>query len=867
MTKKDVLPGAIAKIVAFCLAHRLAILLVALSLAGGSLVYTVKNFAISTNIDNLIAAELPWRQREAALSAAFPQRDDLILAVVDGASAEAAETGAKALAARLAPQQSLFQSVTAPGIGPFFEQNGLLYLDKGEVERAIDALIAAQPFLATLAQDPSLRGLAGMLALIGQSAGQTPDSGAATSAPLRALGGAIENAIEGSPSAFSWRALIAGAPASPADNLRFLQIKPVLDYGDLEPGANASAAIREAARDIGVHVRLTGPVALQDEEFATIADGALLNNSIMALAVGLILWRALRWGRLIFAVTVNLLIGLFVTAAIGLFLVRALNPISIAFAILFVGIGVDFGIQYAVRCRAERHLKDAADWAVLHAGGHAGKPLALAAAATAAGFYAFLPTAYRGLAELGVIAGTGMIVAFVTSITVLPALLSLLRLPPEPAPIGYAFLAPLDEFLARRRFPIIFTTLGVALLCAPLAFKVRFDFNPLNLRSAKVESVSTLLDLMQDPRTTPNTIDILAPSLADAETLAKELSALPQVESATTVANLVPEDQGQKRAIIADARALLLPSLAPAAAAPSPSDEDDRRALAQAGAALAGAARNGDEQTTLVRRLGESLQRLAQADPQARQRARAILIAPLPALLQSVRAALAPQTVDLASLPAELRRDWLTSDGRARIEIAPRGDKNDNETLRAFTKAVQALAPDASGAPVSILESGDTIVRAFLQAGAMALASIGVLLYLALRRLSDVALTLAPLLLAGLITMEICGALDLPLNFANIIALPLLLGLGVAFKIYYVLAWRAGAANLLQTSLTRAIFFSALTTASAFGSLWMSNHPGTSSMGRLLALSLLTTLCAAVLFQPALMGPPRRIEGDADAAL
>jgi len=137
-------------------------------------------------------------------------------------------------------------------------------------------------------------------------------------------------------------------------------------------------------------------------------------------------------------------------------------------------------------------------------------------------------------------------------------------------------------------------------------------------------------------------------------------------------------------------------------------------------------------------------------------------------------------------------------------------------------------------------------------------ASIAVLLWLALRRIGDVALTLAPLLLAGVYTMEICVLIDLKLNFANIIALPLLLGLGVAFKIYYVMAWRAGTAHLLQTSLTRAIFFSAMTTATAFGSLYLSNHPGTSSMGALLALSLATTLCAAVFFQPALMGPPRQ---------
>jgi predicted RND superfamily exporter protein len=121
-------------------------------------------------------------------------------------------------------------------------------------------------------------------------------------------------------------------------------------------------------------------------------------------------------------------------------------------------------------------------------------------------------------------------------------------------------------------------------------------------------------------------------------------------------------------------------------------------------------------------------------------------------------------------------------------------------------------------------------------------------------------LTLIPLLLAGVLTLEACVLLGVSLNFANIIALPLLLGVGVAFKIYYVMAWRAGRIGLLQSTLTRAVLFSAMTTAIAFGSMWASSYPGMSSMGKLMALSLLCTMWAAVFFQPVLMGPPRQVK-------
>ncbi|MGO9427749.1 MMPL family transporter [Rhodoblastus sp.] len=848
--------GFVAGVVSFCARRKWAVLAAALAVVVLAGFYAVDHFAISTDLNKLISADLPWRQREIALGQAFPQRDNMILAVLDAPDPELANKAALELQQALAPQKNFFADARCLEASDFFRREGLLFLPAKDVESRMDQLIEAQPFLGALAQDPSLRGLAGTLGLMARGGAEE------MAGPLTALAGAMERASADQPSDFSWSALFSGAPAALQEKRRFLQVKPVLDFSALEPGADASEALRITARKIGLtpengySLRLTGDVALQDEEFSTLSEGAALHNSVMGLAVLFILWRALRWGRLILAVAVNMLTGLVLTAAVGLFLVRALNPISIAFAILFVGIGVDFGIQFAVRYREERFHDDDLVRALDAAGEKASLPLALAAAATAAGFYAFMPTDYRGVSELGLIAGTGMILAFFTSITLLPALLALFGAPAETAPVGYAFLAPVDRFQTRHRRAIIIAAIGLAVAGAPLLAKLRFDFNPMNLRSARVESVATLLDLMQDPRTSPNIIEMLEPSLAAADSLAARLKTLPEVESVTSLSDFVPGDQAPKLAAIHEARSLLAPSLPPAKLPRETTDAEDVQSLAATGASLTEAARG----KPALARIGAAMTLLAQAPEAARLRARNILIVPMRALLADTLLALQAKPVALADLPVDLRSDWLAADGRARIEVAPRGDKNDNDNLRRFTDAVRKIAPEASGAPVSILESGDTVVRAFIQAGIMALVSISLLLYLALRRVGDVALTLAPLLLAGVYTMEICVLIDLPLNFANIIALPLLLGLGVAFKIYYVMAWRAGSAELLQTSLTRAIFFSAMTTATAFGSLWSSNHPGTSSMGKLLALSLATTLCAAVFFQPALMGPPRKPE-------
>jgi uncharacterized protein len=232
-------------------------------------------------------------------------------------------------------------------------------------------------------------------------------------------------------------------------------------------------------------------------------------------------------------------------------------------------------------------------------------------------------------------------------------------------------------------------------------------------------------------------------------------------------------------------------------------------------------------------------------------------VQPLQTVLGELRDLLKAKEITRETLPSDLVKQWVTPDGQARLEVAPSGNVNDNATLRTFAHDVVGVDPNATEGPISILEARKTILAAFLEAGAFALLSIAILLWITLRRLGDVMLTLIPLLVAGVVTLEICVAIDMPLNFANIIALPLLLGVGVAFKIYYIMAWREGQTKLLQSVLTRAVTFSACTTATAFGSLYFSSDPGTSSMGKLLAISLLTTMTAAALFQPVLMGKPR----------
>jgi hopanoid biosynthesis associated RND transporter like protein HpnN len=867
-----VLTSLVVSVVKTCTRFAPFTVLLALILAVGAGFYTARNFAINTDINTLISPDLDWRKRDQAFEKAFDQ-DRMILAVVEAPSPEFASAAAAELLKKLSPDTKNFDSVRSLDSGEFFEKNGLLFLPKEEVAQVTGQFESAAPLIEIMAGDPSLRGLTGALetGLQGVKRGEVKlDS---TARPFSMIAQTVEDVLGKGAATFSWRALTSDKPLTDADRRSFIEFKPILDFNALEPGKDATDAIRNAAKELdlagkyGARVRLTGPVPTANEEFATVQDGAITNGIGTVLVVLLILWMALHSSKIIFAVFATLFVGLSITTAAGLMMVGSLNLLSIAFAVLFIGLGVDFGIQYSVRYRSERFKNNDLEAALVHAAERSAVPLSLAAMATAAGFLSFLPTDYKGISELGKIAGVGMMVAFLASITVLPALLKMLNPPGEKEAVGYAFLAPVDHFLEKHRVAIIVGTLLVAVAGMPALYYLKFDFNPIHLRNAKVESIATYLDLRKDPNTGASAVNVMGKSEDDARKIEAHLKTVPEVLRTMSLDSFVPEDQPAKLKLIGQGAKTLNPALNPDQVDAAPSDEENVAALKSAADSLRKTAGDGkSEGAAASRRLADDLTKLADSNEATRNKAQAVFVDPLKIMLEQLKLLLQAEPVSLKTLPADLVRSWQTKEGITRVEALPKGDPDDNDNLRKFANTVLAAEPTAIGGPVSILKSGDTVVKAFIHAGFWALLSISLLLWLALRRITDVLLTLVPLLVAGAVTLEICVLIGLPLNFANIVALPLLLGVGVAFKIYYVTAWRSGRTNLLQSSLTRAIFFSALTTATAFGSLWLSSHPGTSSMGKLLALSLVTTLAAVLLFQPALMGKPRDVGKETDIA-
>jgi hypothetical protein len=843
--------------------HAGIVVCVALLAAASVCLYVARHAAIDTDTSNLISPKLPWRVAAAEVDAAFPQNKDLLAVVVDGATPDQTEDAAADLAGHLAARTDLFRDVREPEGSPFFRRNGLLYLSRPEVQQVADAMITAQPMLGQLEADPSPRGVFNALDLFSQGAIHGEIAPAVLDKPFHAVARTLNASLDGRFAPLSWQNLLSDRPPLPRELRRFVLARPALNFGDVEPGRRAIAAIKEVSKaeglepGRGVRVRVTGPVALSDDQLSALSEGA---GTTAALSLGLlVLWLflAMRSVRTVAAILVTLAAGLVACAGFAVVAVGPFNPISVAFAPLFIGIAIDFGIQFSARFAAERQASGIAD-ALRKTALGVGAPLMVAGAATAVGFFSLSPTDYRGVSELGLIAGGGMLIALLLNLSLLPGLLALLKAPGFKEAAGFSWASPVDRLLVRRRGWVFLVAGLLAVSSAVALSKLRFDFDPINLENPKSESVQTLFDLMKDPDTTPYTLDVLAPSADAASGISGRLGMLPEVSQVIWLGSFVPADQAAKLDILGDARDLLEPAWSAGRPKDPPSFSDVLASAARCSGDIRKLAAKGD---SAAGELATALDRLGHRGAEVLPALDANISRGAVRRLADMRLALQAAPVSLGTIPPDVRNDWVSADGRYRVQVFPRGDARDPDALRAFVSAVRQVVPGATGMPVEIQESARTVIGAFATAGILAVAAITLLLVIVLRRTRDIVAVLAPLLLAGLLTLATSAVAGMPLNFANIVTLPLLLGIGVAFDIYFVLRWRSGEPGLLQSPTARGVVFSALTTGTAFGSLMFSNSPGMAAMGKLLSLGLFYTLVCTLVFLPAFLGEPRTPTG------
>ncbi len=850
-------------IVAKCSRHAWLTVIIALVLAALGLSFTQHHLRINTDTNKLFASSLPWRQAEIRANRQFPQFNDLIVAVVRAATPEEAQATARTLNAALDQDKTNFLGSNYPAGLKFYTQEGLLLMPPARLARLLTSMVAAQPFLGQLAADPSARGLFTGLGLIAQGVG----AGANITPYAPALEAVLKNlqaAAADHPVPLSYQALLRG---SQGPDVEFVLAHPRLNQGTLEPGGVATRALRRIIATLPdvqsgrASVSYTGQIPLSDEQFASLTHGLVAGGLISMALIALWLFLALRTWRMILPILATLLLGLVFTLSFAAIFIGVMNLISVAFAILFIGLAVDFAIQFCVRLRDVRHAMpefagrnhEQIAPALRETARQAGGQIALAATATACGFLAFAPTAFVGVAELGTIAGAGMFIAFFCTITFLPALLSIFSPRAEYAAIGLPFGARADGFLRRHHRA---TLAGFALLAVLGGFSaatLRFDANPLDTKDPTTEAMRTLNGLLTNPATNPFYADTLTPNLTAARTLAARLGHLPEVSAVLSGATFVPTQQTQKLAMLAQAQNILAPTLLAASTpAPAVTAGDIRTAMQKTRAAILAVAPKLPKGAPLLG-IADVLGRLQGQNDAQIMALNANITRFLPEELQNLSTSLGARRITKASLPPALAADWFLPDGQVRVEALPTAAAQTTAGLRRFADAVQRLAPDAGGPAISIIATAGTILGSFREAALLACIAIGIILLAVFRNLRDSLLVLATLAMSTLLTALFARLDGLAINYANIIALPLLLGVGVSFNVYFVMNFRAGMRNFLQSATAHAVLFSALTTGTAFGTLAASHDRGTASMGVLLLLSLLAVLIATFIFLPALL--------------
>ncbi|MFK7895730.1 MAG: MMPL family transporter [Myxococcota bacterium] len=858
----------------FIARHAGAVSLLSLIVTIGLLVYTFLSLGINSDNLSIVSKSLDARKNHAAFAALFPNLEEAILIVVDGETPALARDATDALAAGLRAQNGAFKDVYVPGGGAFFEDHGLLYRTPDDLDAFADQVATLQPIIASLESDPSLVQLAKLVRLGLESGDQDGIEPGQWTALLDEVGEATVSVYEESPVRISWETLLLAGSDLEIPTRRVIVVEPFLDFEKILVAGASIDTINAVASELGLDqaagltIRLTGNPALNHEEMIGLAWDIGGAGVFCFLLVAGLLFFAFRSWQLVLASLATLLVGLIWTGAFAAATIGELNLISIAFAILFIGLGVDFGIHFGMAFAADRREQGLPSEGALAASiDSIGASLVLCGFTTAIGFLVFIPTEYRGVAELGAIAGAGMFIILFLTLTLFPALLlSPLRIADDtfiPAPTR------IDQAAAKTLTSRPRLVCGIALVAGlasiPLVMGLRFDAHVIEMRDPDTPSVQAFRDLLADSQTSPWYVNVITPDLTSATEMAERLEALPEVGRTVRLESYIPLEQDEKLGILEDLSFLMEAPPGSSGEQENYSEAEQTEALREVHAALQTAERPEDDSKliasldALEKRLGVFLERI-ENDPQpgpVLEEFRAILLGNFPPAIERFRRSLAVGSVDLTDLPPELARRMQTQDGTARIQVYPEHELQDFETMKRFVESVLSVAPKAAGIAINLVEFGEATARSFRQALLSAAVAISSLLFILWRRPKDVALVLAPLALGSLLTSASMALLGMSFNFANVLVLPLLFGIGVDSGIHLVHRARhdaaLGDASLVESATAGAVFYSAMTTTLSFGTLALSGHEGMRTLGVMLTIGMFWTVISNLVVLPSLL--------------
>ncbi|WDI30916.1 MMPL family transporter [Hyphococcus flavus] len=811
--------------------------------------YAATNLKVNTDTSAMLDPALPFQQRAAELRDAFPEMKEDVIVVIRAPSLDEADAYAAALRDKLASHDD-FTSVFAPAQEPFFRENGLLYLSVDELEGRLSQMSQAAGLIETLIESPTVGTLFTTMADNDRLA-ERSDLGQETLQRIYAeLGDVVEASLAGQQRPFSWMGAIDEEMAEKEAHTRLLYATPVLDYTRLQPAKGAINALRAETLEMNtrfggrVQTYITGDPSLRLEELEAVTTGIGYSFLLSFILVSLLLLLCYRSIGMAVLTLLGLIVTLTFTSAFAAAFMGELNLVSVAFTVLLVGLGLDFAIHLFLHIQERRAAGQDNREALKGALHEVGPALALAGPTTALAFLSFVPTKFDGIAQLGMIAAVGVIIALLVTMTYGPSALALFKSRPQQTANGR--VRKVFDSISKVSGPVAIATIALGVVALFLMPQVRFDADQMALRNPNAQSVVGFNLLFEDPQTLPYRLSRLVDSEDAAVETASAASALETVAAVRSLPDFVPDAQDEKLELIDfGAGGIVLALDAAPGSVEGPPAADGIRALQ---GRLDEAYEDG-----AGARLAALLTEIDTSNEAQVAYLQENIFAYWPQLVSLLRAQMNADYVDIDTLPETLKSRYLSDDGKWRVDIMPKGDVRDFKELDKFVDEVEAVIPDLAGGAYQARKAGETISQAMLQATGIAFGIISVFLWLLVRRLRTVLLMLFPLALAAVLTAATGVILNIPFNYANVIVLPLLIGIGVDSGIHLVMRQRQIAAGegIYGTSTPRAVLFAALTTVASFGSLMLSPHRGTASMGELLSIAILFTLICTLIVLPA----------------
>ncbi|GFO68331.1 transporter [Geomonas limicola] len=858
--------------------HPWLVLVIALILSGLSLWFTAERMEFLTGRDDLMPKNTQFNRDFKTWRAEFGDMEDIVV-VIESQDAERAGAFGSRLYQELAQDKKVFADVFYPFALPFFQKNGLMFMSLDELKELHRNLSLAAPVLKELSAEPKVSTLFTHLTkrMDGYVAGKQDElPGLVFMLDKLGAGFTTFGGGKGAPPSLESVFMNSNSSFAKAGQQQILTVLPVRNSTGFVPAVAAIAKVRAEITKLkalpefkGVKAGLTGSPVLENEEMATSQKDISLATAVSLALTVVLLLLAFRGVLNVIAAMVSLLVAISLSFGFATLAVGHLNILSMVFAIMLIGIGIEYGIQVVLRYQEELRL-GAPELEAIGTGVNRNVwAIVMAAATVAAAFLTFVFTDFRGIAELGIIAAGGVAICVAITFTVLPAMLVLLarfRKPKQLKPLKPADGGILNPIFGHPKAVIVLTALGCLASLYPLSH-IAFDYNLMNLQAKGLESVTYAYKLMRSKENAGYFAAVTANTREEVAAKTKALEALPAVDHVVSIDSFVPDHQKEKLAELAAIRQEL--------SGINPGKYEEELSLMELPTVF-----ENFRNSTL--KLKEKLE--AEKRPEAKPVGNFLAILDkffaglekekdknavgmlsdfqggmfrdLPDKIGLLKESLNASPISDADIPPELRARFVGKTGKFMLQVAPKGEIFDLKPLKNYLDQVRSVDPHATGEPVMVYESMTIMRDAYRMAFIYAFAAIVGILLVTFRSIKFTLIGLVPLVVGVLFMVSGMYLFGISFNSANIIVMPLVLGIAVDSGIYIINRFRreeGSAASVVMSSTGVGVLLNTLTIMASFGALMVAHHQGVFSIGAVMSLGMVACQIAFMVTLPAVL--------------